>query len=265
MDARKLLEEKLDLIDRLIRFTALRQRLDQSEAEEFASIVKLRLIENDYAVIRKFAGRSNFATFINIVIQNMFKDYRIHHWGKWHTSAEAKRLGELAVELERLLHRDGRSLDEIVPLLRARYPDATRQSLETLAARLPERRARRRMVGIEEAESVAVEETTDEPLMATERERTAQKLSCALREARARLPQHDRLILQLRFDSSMTVAQIARSLQIEQKLLYRRFEKLMRDLRADLIAAGIDPRDVAELIGREGADLDFVLGRKSGG
>ena len=260
MDARKLLEENLNLIERVIRFTSRRQRLDESEAEEFASIVKLRLIENDYAVIRKFEGRSHFATFITIVVQRMLLDYRIHHWGKWHASAEAKRLGDLAVELEQLLHRDSRSLDEVLPLLRARYPDTTRESLEALAARLPERRARRRMVDIAEAESIAVEEATDEPLMATERGRVSQKLSCAMRDAFAHLPESDRLILQLRFESRMTVAQIARSMKIEQKLLYRRIEKLLRDLRAELERAGINPRDAADLIGREGADLDFTFG-----
>lgn len=260
MDARKLLEENLGLIDRVIRFTARRKRLDESDAEEFASIVKLRLIENDYAVIRKFRERSSFATFITIVVQNMLRDYRIHEWGKWHASAEAKRLGDLAVELEQLLHRDGRPLEEVVPLLRARYPDATRESLQALADRFPERRARRRMVDITEAESVPVAGATDEPLMVTERERTAQKLSSAMREAIGRLPPTDRLLLQLRFDSRMTVAQIARAQQIEQKLLYRRIEKLLRDLGADLVRAGIDPRDAADLIGREGADLDFALG-----
>ena len=68
MDARALLEANLDLIERVIRFTARRQRLDESELEEFASIVKLKLIENDYAVIRKFQGRSHLATFITIVV-----------------------------------------------------------------------------------------------------------------------------------------------------------------------------------------------------
>ena len=260
MDARTLLEQNLDLIERVIRFTSRRQRLDQSEAEEFASTVKLRLIENDYAVIRKFAGRSTFVTYITIVVQNMLRDYRIHQWGKWHASAEAKRLGDLAVELEQLLHRDGRSIDEVLPLVVAHHPEATRESLQDIAARLPERRARRRTVDIAEAESVAVEHATDEPLMASEREAMSKKVSGAMRDALARLPEHDRLILQLRFESRMTVAEIARSLKIEQKLLYRRIEKLLRDLRAELIQAGIDPDDVADIIGSEGAALDFALG-----
>ena len=260
MDARALLEANLDLIERVIRFTARRQRLDESDVEDFASTVKLKFIENDYAVIRKFEGRSHFSTFVTIVVQRMLLDYRIHHWGKWHASAEAKRQGDLAVDLEQLLHRDGRSIDECLPILRARYPEATRERLAQIAARLPERRARRHMVDLSEAEGVAIDESTEENVLAAERQSASQRLSCAMRDALAQLAENDRLLLQLRFESRFTVAQIARSMRIEQKLLYRRMEKLMRDLRAELERAGIDPRDVADLIGREGADLDFALG-----
>ena len=260
MDARALLEANLELIESVIRFTARRQRLDESDVEEFASVVKLRLVEDDYAVIRKFQGRSEFATYLNIVVGNMLRDYRIHHWGKWHASAEAKRLGDVAVDLEQLLHRDSRSLDEALPVLRSRYPDTTRESLEAIAARLPERRPRRRMVDISEAESVAVDDATEENVLIAERQTEAQRLSCAMREAIGRLPEHDRLLLQLRFDSRFTIAQIARSLHIEQKLLYRRMDKLLKDLRAELERAGISSKDAADLIGREGAELDFALG-----
>lgn len=260
VDARTLLVQNLDLIDRVIRFTSRRQRLDESEAEEFASIVKLKLVENDYAIVRKFEGRSHFATFMTIVVQRMLLDYRIHHWGKWHASAEAKRLGDLAVELEQLLHRDGRSIDDALPLLQARYSDVTREALDQLTRRLPDRRARRRMVDLSEAETVAIESDSEDQALRTERERTCRRLSSAMREVIARLPENDRLLLQLRFECRLTVAQIARSMQIEQKLLYRRIDKLMRDLRAELERAGIAPRDAADLIGREGTQLDFALG-----
>lgn len=260
MDARALLEANLDLIERVIRFTARRQRLDESESEEFASIVKLKLVENDYAVMRKFQGRCHMATFITIVVRRMLLDYRIHHWGKWHASAEAKRLGDLAVELEQLLHRDGRTLDEALPMLAGRYPEATRESLEKLAESLPERRARRRMVDLTEADDVPIEDSTEENVLQAERRKTSQRLSQAMSEALAGLDPNDRLLLQLRFESRMTVAQIARSLHIEQKLLYRRMEKLLHDLRSALERAGIDPREAADLIGREGAELDFALG-----
>lgn len=260
MDARALLEANLELIERVIRSVARRNRLDESDWEEFASVVKLKLVENDYHVIRQFKGRSNFSTYITIVVRRMLYDYRIHHWGKWHTSADAKRLGDLAVDLEQILQRDRRTIDEALPVLQGRYPEVTRESLETLAAQLPERPPRRRMVDVTEADDVPIEDSTEENALQAERLEASRRLSETMRKALSSLVPNDRLLLQLQFDSRMTVAQIARSLHIDQKLLYRRMEKLRSDLRAEVERAGIDRRAVADLIGRDGAELDFALG-----
>src|SRR5258705_10650787 len=105
------------LIERAVAFACRRNRLDPNDAEEFAAIVNLKLVENDCAILRAYEARSGFATFISVVVQRMALDYRIHVWGKWHTTVGAKRLGPLAVELERLLHRDGRTLDDALVIL----------------------------------------------------------------------------------------------------------------------------------------------------
>lgn len=225
-------------------------------------MVRLRLIENDYAILRAYSGRAGFATYISIVVQRMALDYRVHEWGKWHVSAEAKRLGPLAVELDQLLHRDGRTLDEAAAILGPKYEGATPAALASLAARFPERAPRRRAVAIEEAEQVAVlrAEDVEEPLLAKERKYAAETLSAVLARAIRALPEDDRLILQLRFESGMTVAQIARALQIDQKLLYRRIERCMREMRTELERSGIEAASALDLIGRDETSLDFALG-----
>src|SRR5687768_16697933 len=114
----------------------------------------MRLVENDYAIVRKFAGRSSFATFLSVVVQRMFLDFRIQAWGKWHSSAEAKRLGDTAVELERLLVRDGRTIDEAFAIISAEDPSLTSANLAALAERLPSRPPSRRLVDLEEAATV---------------------------------------------------------------------------------------------------------------
>jgi small subunit ribosomal protein S4 len=94
---------ELETIESAIRFACGRAGLRNADAEDFASEVKMRLIEDDYAVLRAFESRSKFRTFINIVIHRMLVDRRTQQWGRWHSSAEAKRLGPFAVELEREL------------------------------------------------------------------------------------------------------------------------------------------------------------------
>ena len=259
-----LLPSNLDVIDRVVAFVCRRNRFDPEDAEELASIVKLKLVEDGCAILRAYEERSSFTTFISIVVQRMALDYRIHAWGKWHSSAEAKRLGSLAVDLERLLHRDGRTLDGALTVLAPSYEGVTRDALQAVADRLPVRAPRRRDVNLDETTSVAVTRPSEveEPLLAGERRRTSERLSTIMSDLIARLPEDERLILQLRFEGGMTVAQIARALHLDQKLTYRRIERRMRDIKEELLRSGIGSPDVLDLIGRDEELLRFGFGKQ---
>ncbi len=256
---------KRPVIERAIAFAARRHRLDRSDAEEFAAIVKLRVVENDYAVLRAYEERSSFATFISIVVQRMALDYRIHEWGKFHASAEAKRLGPLAVALEQLLHRDGRTLDEARSMLESRHGAVSLAELQSLAARLPARAPRHRQVALEEADTVAMTRPAEveERVLAAERRRTSERVSTVMSAVMARLPDDQRLVLQLRFEGGMTVAQIARSLGLDQKLTYRQIERCMREFRAELEQRGVSAADLEDLIGHDETLLRFDFGRRN--
>ena len=264
MEAGDLLVTNLAAIDRAVAFACRRYRLEPDDAEEFASVVKLRLVENDYAVLRKFEERSSFATFISIVVQRMALDYRIHQWGKWHVSAEAKRLGPLAMELDQLLNRDHRTLDEAFVALSPRHRELTPESLRALAERLPQRAPRRRDVELEKAGQLAVitGDAVEERVLARDRRTASERLSALMSTVIESMPDDERLILQLRFEGGMTVSQIARVLRLDQKLLYRRLEQRMREIRKELERSGLASRDVLDLIGRDEDLLDFDFGKE---
>src|SRR5258708_36517260 len=84
------------------------------------------------------------------VVAHRLLDYRNHEWGKWHASAEAERLGAAAVELERYLHRDGRSLDEAFAELARKNSGICRAESDAVALRLPTR-VRRRTGALDDA------------------------------------------------------------------------------------------------------------------
>jgi RNA polymerase sigma factor (sigma-70 family) len=260
----ELLTSNLALIERAVGFAARRYRFDPSDAEEFAAVVRLKLVDNDYAIIRAYEARSSFATYISIVIQRLALDYCIHVWGKWHPSAEAKRIGALAIEIEQLLLRDGRTIDEALVILGRKHDNITRESVTAIAERLPVRAPRHRDVDVEKAEFVSVSrpDEVEEPLFAVDRRRASERLSSIMSAVIARLPEDERLILQLRFEGGMTVPQIARSLGLDQKLTYRRIEKRIRDMRRELERAGIAWHDVLDLIGRDEVFLQFELGKQ---
>src|SRR5262245_42612463 len=104
---RDLLVANIAPIRQLVRGTARRHRLSESERQDFESWVWVRLMDNDFHVIRQFRGQSSFATYLRVVLQRAVLDYRAAKWGKWRPSARARRLGAKAVALERLITRDG--------------------------------------------------------------------------------------------------------------------------------------------------------------
>jgi RNA polymerase sigma factor (sigma-70 family) len=251
-----ILLEKLSLIEQILVSICHRKGMRPEEIEEFSSVVKLHLVENDYAIIRAFRGRSSFATYIAAVITRLLLDHRNREWGKWRSSAEATRLGETAVLLEKLLYRDQRSHEEAMAALVAKYPKITRAEAEALVARIPPR-VRRRRVDIDDAAS----EATHPESAAAERTETAMLVSSEICNFIDHLSDDDQLLIRLRFDSEMTVADIARALHLDQGVLYRRLYQLFADLRKCLESAGFRAQDVTDLIGNtEVLDFHFKNG-----
>lgn len=258
-DGERLFLAQLKTIEQAIAFACRRAGFRYADAEDFASYVKLRLIENDYLVLRKYEGRCPFAGYISIVVQRMLLDYRIHLWGKWHASAEAKRLGPVAVALESLMYRDGLTLDEAFSTLRREPFEVSRAEVERIAALLPSRSPRPRAVDLD---AISEEELCAHHVPATgpaETDRTAlcRRVGSLVRQAIEQLPDSERLLFRLRFEAGMSIAEIARALQLEQKPLYRRVDALMAVFRAHLEAAGVRSEDVLLLIGDPASDLDF--------
>jgi len=244
--------ENLPLIQQIVDAVCRRRGMYREETEEFAAEVRLRLVRDDYAVIRRFAGRSSFKTYMTSVVTRLLLDYRNHLWGKWHASAEAMRLGEMAVDIEQLLHRDDHSADEAFVLLAPKYPELTLAEIERIAARLPPR-MRRKRVEIEEAHFIA----ENGPADSAERSETATRVSRIVNAYIDTLPNDEQLILKLRFDSDMTVAQIARALHADQQKLYRCLYKHFQELHHALTRADVSAEEVAELIGTDTTLLDF--------
>lgn len=249
---RELLLANLPLIKRLVVSIGRRAGMSADDIEDLFAHVQLKLVENDYAIIRAFERRSSFKTFIAVVIGHFLLDERNRHRGKWHASAAAERLGDLAVAIEQLLYRDELSYDEAFAALARKHPDLGRADFDRLAASIPARTPRRH-VPIEIAASYLASPAAISP----EHKETAARITAIVKKAIEQMPNHDQTILRLRFESAMNVAEVARSLNLNQQLLYRRFRELLAALRGELESGGITASDVAGLIGEDTELLDF--------
>ena len=259
MNPEKTYLQHLPTIERIAAFAARKGHLNADETAEFVQIVRVRLFDDDYAIIRKFKGESQFSTYLTTVILRLFQQCRVEQWGKWRPSAEARRLGELAITLERLLTRDSFTFEEAVSILTVRSgPTCTAEELEALYVRLPFRNPRPMLVsedGLPDA--VAVESDADERLESRDRERTARRASKAIDEAVAKLGAEDCTILQMRFWHSRKVPDIARMLHLDQKKLYKRLEKLFKILRRALETVGLSRAEIEKVLA--GGDQEIVF------
>src|SRR5262245_10581914 len=132
--------QHIDAMNRIASSLCRRNGVLGDDAEDFASEVRLRLLEDDYAVIRKHRGDSSITTFLTVVNRHLTPDYHIRMEGKCRPSAEARKRGETAVHLETPTHRNGLSPDEACPWLdQPARRETHRKSLREMIQKQPRR------------------------------------------------------------------------------------------------------------------------------
>ena len=249
MDPRSLYEEHLDVINRIAESLCRRNGIRDADAEDFVSEVRLKLLQDDCAVLRKFRGTSSTTTFLTVVISNLFRDHRIKQWGKWRPSAEARRRGEAAVLLEVAVYRDGRTFEEACTAIENNGRlGVSRDELRKIMDSLPRRQARRIMEEVNDADLPA-NDRADGPVLDQERDAHVRAAVDALQRAVARLDSEDRVIVRMRFLEGFTVAQVARALAVEQKPLYTRLRRILEVLARDLAGQGVRSESIEWLNG----------------
>lgn len=247
-----LLTDNLSWVDRVATGLCRRNGLDPDEVDEFLGLVRMRLVENDYAVLRKFRGDSLITTYLTVVVSSIFRDFRVSLWGRWRSSAAARRAGELAIRLETLVYRDGLRVEQAGEILRASgRPDVTDLDLARLLHTLPMHSTPRMRVGEEPLEALPGSSGADDALLAEEADHERRAAEDALHRAMQALPEDDARLLRLWMNGAK-VSDIARALDVPQKPLYRQLERIFGTLRARLETEGIDREHVRSVLSEGG-------------
>jgi RNA polymerase sigma factor for flagellar operon FliA len=228
---------QLGWIERAAAAVCRRHGLSPDDTAEFTSWAKLKLVENDYAVLGRFRGESAITTYLVVVIAMLFRDYRAQHWGRWRPSAAARRRGALAVRLETLVYRDRLPLAQAAEVLRTSgQTELSDRKLAELVAELPTRAGARPLQLHGGAPHDVPGTGGADDFLAVEESDARDKV---LGEAVASLPAEDQVLLRLRFWEGLSVADMARSLGVPQKPLYRRLDRAIGEVRARLEQSGV--------------------------
>lgn len=255
MDYERLFLDNLDLVDQVVRGLVRRHRLSPDEIEDLRGAVRLKLIDKQYDVLRRFQQRCSLRTYLTTVVHRVYLDERAARWGKWRPSVAAKRRGPTAVLLERLLNRDGLGFDQAAEIMRTNHQvDESVASLYQLSAELPVRTPRRFVDDAVLGDATAGDRA-DGRVVDREQAARAKAMAFALATALRGLGAQDRLILKMRFTDGFQVSEIGRVLRLDSKRLYRQLEHVMKALRQALEEHGFSQEDVAAIAGSPAADF----------
>ncbi|MFY9821881.1 MAG: sigma-70 family RNA polymerase sigma factor [Thermoanaerobaculia bacterium] len=244
-----LLETHFELVCQKLQRLGRNSGLPEHEADEFRSWALFKLVENDYRILASWQGRSSFPTYLNVVLVNLMRDYRIHVWGKWRPSAAARSAGRESVLLEQLLVRDGLSLEEAIERVRTEPGVSLSQAeLEGIAAKLP-RRSRLRRVGEEEMRQIPINGQVESRLEDSERELIAAQLRELLLPILQSLPAEERRLLKLQYWDGLSMAAISPLLGRSQRELYRVRDRCLKKIRRHLEKADLNLDQVRALLG----------------
>lgn len=243
----RLFLEHLGWINRVAVMTCAQHSIWGPEAEDFAASIRLKLMEDDYAIIRKHRGEATLKTYLATVVGRQFHDYMREKRGRWRASAAARRLGPPAPDLEALVYRDGLRLDQAGEKLRtAGRTTLSDRELRGVLKELPVREPLRPREVAPDAVLDAREanEHADDRVMAEEDEAWHAQRKAVLDRAMARLQAEDQMIMRMHFVDGRSLADVSRALHLDQKRLYRRVKKLREALRKSMEGEGLTKDDV---------------------
>ncbi len=251
----------LNWIERTSRFVARSHGYSPDDTQEFCSLVKEKILDNDYAVLRKFQGKSSLPLYLKTVIHRLYIDLEISRHGKWRPSVTARNMGTMAVQLEELLFRQGRSFDEACHILTSQHGQVDRDELHQIAGKLPKRWGKSTVQVVSLDDSAA-----EEPYLQTEERdpktsEWAQRLASAVSDCVARLSGTERLILKMRFQDDFTYEAIGRCVRMKKLHVYWRLNKILSDIQENLLSQGLSESAVQEILKHEGKtiDIDFLV------
>jgi RNA polymerase sigma factor (sigma-70 family) len=227
--------DALTIVDQVARSLARSRRLSTHDADDFVQSVHLRMAERGYRVLAEFEGRSSLRTYLTVVVQRLLIDWQNHEYGKWRPCKAAERLGDVGVQLDRLLNREGHTLEEAVGLL-AGTTGTPEAALRAMAARVP-RRARRRTVPLDALPDHLLPFV--DPIADAERRRARAAVRAAVANVLRRLSHDDASLLRARFSGRLTVATVAEQRREDSRAVYRRLDRIKKTVRRQMLEVGV--------------------------
>lgn len=245
-------------IARIAHRRAVRAGLSRDDGADFAQEIRLHLMADGGAALRRFDNRGSLAGFIRRLANNIAEDLVRGVLGRRRAPKAVLGLDALAQEIFRLLHVQQVRADHLALHLRdtAGNPipqseiDARVARLDAaMAGRLPQRRPRSVPLTIRRHDKGEIERplpvafpSAEDGILANEDAMQIERAVDALEAAMAELPEDARLYLRLRFlaEPPLPPRKIAEVMNLPVEALYTQRQHWERLLRTALRTRGVE-------------------------
>lgn len=223
---------------------------DADHAADCFVFVCEQLSRKRFQRLRRFQlkGRARFSTWLRVVVRNLCVDWHRKEFGRRRIFESIARLPTLDRKIFRCAYEDGMSPDQAFLLLRAHFPHLTMrrigEGLERIRQSLTSRQQwllSVRNLRVEALETLGASEEQvlgkqiPDPRADPEALAALNEQRAAVATALSRLEKNERLLLRLRFEQGLTLAEIGRVTQLEDaQSVDRRIRKILERLRKDM-------------------------------
>ncbi len=242
-----LLVRHLDEVTQAISTVGRKRALSPEDRDELRSFAMEKLLEREEKVFGTLDRVICHRAYFIKVVERLWIDLTYARWGRWRPTAKARRLGETAIELDRLVRRDGLQPSvaaKMVGQVRTHRHTSTLRDLacELLAGRS---KAKERAVPVP-LDGLEVALPTFDNQEEEERRLRARELLKVLRKTLGDLSPEDRRLIRLRFMENLSGPEIARQTRLGQSEVYRRLKTILGDLAKRLKGRGLGRQRVVE-------------------
>lgn len=209
-----------------------------------------QLRRNSFRRLEQYSpeGPALFTTWLRAVTRNLYLDWRRSRFGRQSWMRVAARLPTLEREAFRLMVQQGMTLTETLGALQLLYPNLSKVELQAALERLetalggnPADRYRSRRPTVfsltrsAEGSNGPTERSVKDPAPNPERLALLTESRSRLAVGLSRLPARDQLVLRLRFEEELTLAEVARLVGLDNpQAADRRIRQALDTLRKEM-------------------------------
>ncbi|HSF14074.1 MAG TPA: hypothetical protein VLK65_00815 [Vicinamibacteria bacterium] len=258
--ARAIYDANLDLIEKVVRRVARRNRLSADEAEQLRSDVHFKLLRDNCTCLGKLRHVNRLEPFLVVLATNELRDARIKKWGRWRPPTAVERMGRVAGLLYRQVDRNGCSMNEAIERVRSKVGlTISREELASVAARLPGTRQRRFVLSCEpdELPAPASVEEVESNTLRRELAPLARKARAALTKALSNLETEERILLKLFYLKGLRWSEIGRARAFDRKRIFRAKDSMHSRLQKALKAEGLGWDELEGMLNHRLLDMDL--------